>query len=75
MGSWHNKAQRLIGEMCYTSYQQANTKKDGTQYKRHRAYSVPSMAQQLIECLNTDNEVEAKGLFMALHFTPELAKD
>jgi hypothetical protein len=73
--TWHNKAQHLIGEMCLTSYRQENTKPDGTKYRRHRAYSVPVLAQDLIECLNTEDEHRAKSIFMALHFTPELARD
>ena len=73
--TWRNKAQRLIGEMCLTSYRQANTKADGTLYKRHHTYSVPAMAQDLIECLNNEDEHRAKSIFMALHVSPELARD
>lgn len=64
MKSWRGKAQELIGHMCEASYRQSNTKKDGTRYKKHRAYSVPALAQVLIECLNTDNEEGAKRIFL-----------
>ena len=64
--TWEDKAHRVIADLCATSYHQANTRKDGTRYKKHRSYSIPFLAERLIECLNTNNELEAKAIFIGM---------
>lgn len=63
---WAKKAYRLISIMCEQSYRQANPepKVPGTR-RKHKPYAVPALAQDLIRCLNTDDEVEAKRIFMS----------
>ena len=63
MPEWMKKAHRVIGELCLASFKAANQKSDGSYYKRHRPYTVPSMAEALIECLNTEDEERAKAIF------------
>ncbi len=61
------KAHRIIGVLCMASYVQANTRKDGGRYKKHRPYSVPEEAEELIDCLNRDDEHTLKSIFMERH--------
>ncbi len=50
---WEIKAiidlDKIISSQCKESYLQANRKKDGSYYKKHRPYSVPSEALEAIE--------------------------
>ncbi len=72
--SWQTKAHKIIGDLCMESYLQANPKamkfhdKYGafTPVKRHNPYSVPLLAEQLINCLNQDDEETAKAIFIRL---------
>lgn len=63
---WATKAHRLIGILCDQSYRQANPrpKIPGTR-RKHRPYAVPQLAEDLIRCLKTDDELEAKRIFMS----------
>ena len=65
MKPWREKANNIIDALCMESYLQANTRKDGKPYKKHRGYSVPLLAEQLVECLDTDDEIRAKTLFLS----------
>lgn len=66
MKPWQEKAHRLIGNVCRNSYEHAQISKlTGKRYKKHVPYSVPSFAQDLIDCLNTGNEERAKALFLS----------
>ena len=63
---WRDKAQRLIYLSCRDSYTKAQTSKStGKKYKQHVAYAVPEFAEQLIECLDKDDEARAKTLFLS----------
>ncbi len=59
-----SKAHRIIGVLCMASYVKANTRKNGRRYKKHRPYSVPEEAQDIIDCLNRDDEPTLKAIFM-----------
>ena len=61
---WQTKANGIIAALCKQAYLRANTKKDGTLYKRHRPYSVPLEAEELIKALDTNDEHKAKSLFL-----------
>jgi hypothetical protein len=63
MATWQAKAHRIIKAACEQSYRQANYRR-GRKLKRHHPYTVPAIAEQLIECLNTNNEERAKALFL-----------
>ena len=70
--TWRDKAHRLIADACRASYLQANTSPSGKRYKKHRDYAVPQAAEDLIRCLDTDDEHGAKALFWNYIYTPEL---
>lgn len=61
---WRDKANRIIGELCLSSYLQANTRPDGTRYRKHRPYRVPDDAEMLIRCLAESDEATAKAYFV-----------
>lgn len=61
---WRDKAQRLIGLECRQSWLIANRTKSGKIRKKHVPYSVPELATELIRCLNEDDELAAKQLFL-----------
>jgi hypothetical protein len=69
---WRDKANRLIAAACRQSQLQANTKPDGTRYKKHRPYSVPAVAKNLIDCLNADDEHRAKSLYLYDYDTQQM---
>ena len=62
---WERKAHDIIARLCYASYRQTNTKKDGTMYKKKRPYSVPKLAADLVECLGAEDEERAKAIFLS----------
>jgi hypothetical protein len=63
MKTWHHKAQEIIDAHCRAAWRQANIKPNGTTRRRHVPYRVPDIAAALVECLNRDDEHEAKRLF------------
>jgi hypothetical protein len=65
MEPWREKANRVIAELCAESYRAANYVK-GAKRKRHIPYSVPTIAQALVECLATGDEIGAKSIFLRL---------
>lgn len=62
---WEQKAHRIIQNLCRESYNQSNTSASGKKYKKHRPYSVPELAEDLIECLANQDEERAKALFLS----------
>ena len=60
MKQWEKKAHKWIHELCKESYINANKKR-----KKHVAYSVPNLAEELIHCLKNNNEEQAKFIFLA----------
>ncbi len=60
---WRTKCHELIYKLCRASFLQANQKENGLLYKVTRPYTVPQEAKDLINCLNTNDEVGAKTLF------------
>jgi hypothetical protein len=65
MKPWEEKANRLIASACYQSYVKANTMKNGERYKKHVPYIVPQIAENLIACLNKNDEETAKAIFLS----------
>lgn len=61
---WKIKVHKLIYLLCQQSYLQANRKKDGSFYKKHRPYSIPETAERLIDCLNKNDEELAKAIML-----------
>ena len=67
MNTWQDKANRIIGAQCANAWRQANAGK-----RKHIPYSVPSVSQELVECLGTNDEHKAKALFIKLALIPEM---
>ena len=73
MKTWHDRAKEIIHSLCKQSFLQVNTYKDYSPkddsflgvklYKKHRPYSVPQDALDLLDCLNRNDEHEAKAIF------------
>jgi hypothetical protein len=62
--SWQDKAKQLVAEHSMQAYKQANFLANGKRRARHVPYSLPEIATALIKCMNGDDEVEAKRLFV-----------
>jgi hypothetical protein len=60
---WRRKAHTIIESLAWQSYQQTNYDRSGRKYKKHRPYRLPMVAEVLVECLNTNDEIRAKVLF------------
>ena len=58
--SWKDKAHEIIAKECVASYTKAQKSK-----KKHVQYTVPEVAENLIECLDTEDEERAKSIFIA----------
>ena len=61
---WRDKVHKVINALCRQSYLKANMLPNGQLRKRHVPYTVPQEAQDLIKCLNSNDEVAAKSLIM-----------
>jgi hypothetical protein len=61
---WRQKAHQRIATLSYQSWRQANTLKNGARAKYHRPYSIPAEAEELIRCLNENDEHAAKAIFV-----------
>jgi hypothetical protein len=68
MKTWRDKADRTIAELCMAAFKAANTKRDGSRYKKHRPYSVPEKAAELANLLGWKDqkaaEIRAKQIFV-----------
>ena len=62
--SWRDKAHRRIRELCSNAYRQANQLPNGMFRKKHVPYTVPAEASALVKCLDTDDEMRAKSIFV-----------
>lgn len=69
MTTWRDKANRVISADCMAEWREANTLPNGRRRKRHVPYSVPKTAQELVECLKSDDEERAKAIFIRLAVT------
>jgi hypothetical protein len=61
---WRTKAERIIAGLSLAAYTEANTSPLGRKYKKHHPYTIPRIAEELVICLNKNNEVRAKQIFM-----------
>jgi hypothetical protein len=68
MKPWEQKANRIIAELSRRSWLQANLLKNDRLRKRHAPYSVPPLAEALMECLGSGDEERAKALFHRHHY-------
>lgn len=57
---WHAKVHRVIAQMARKSYEQTNTNAAGERYKRHRPYSLPDEANQLVGHLGDRDQVRGE---------------
>ncbi len=63
MRTWRDKAHEVIASLSRDAWLKANTTKAGTRRKVHRQYVIPVLADELVECLATDDEARAKAIF------------
>lgn len=63
--AWMAKAHRVINDLCRQSWYQANHDAQGRRYKRHRPYAIPYEAEQLVKCLENQDEEGAKAIFLS----------
>lgn len=59
--TWQGKAHRIIGKLSLRAYKQANPKPN----RQAKAYGIPQLAADLVDCLNRNDEVGAKLLFLS----------
>lgn len=62
---WREKAHRIITTLAEREYRRTNFRRDGKPYAKHRPYSLPDLARDLVACLDTDDEHRAKALFLS----------
>ena len=60
--SWRKRAHDVIAQLCFDSWRQANTLRNGRLRKRHVQYRVPAQAANLIDCLGDNDEERAKSI-------------
>lgn len=58
--SWQENVKRAIAEQAKSAFKKANPKKG----KRYVPYTMPEIAVAMTECLNRDDEHEAKRLLL-----------
>jgi len=73
--TWHNKAHELIYAMCLAAYKRANPKPLRSSTKKAKPYCVPALAQELVACLNTNNEEKAKAIFLTYDLIADAYKN
>ena len=64
MNTWQDKAHKRIASLSHEAYLKTNTLKNGTLARKHRPYTIPAEAEELIRCLNENDEHAAKALFV-----------
>lgn len=67
---WHDKAHAIIFAECQREFLRENRLPNGRMRQRHKPYCVPELAMELRECLNTENENDAKVIFLRLNLPP-----
>lgn len=70
--AWRQKAHRVISDLCSAAYQEE--KRRYPKRKKVR-YSVPYLAQELVECLHKNDEEKAKAIFIKLAYFSPTDKD
>ena len=58
--AWQDNIKKMIAAQAKVAYQKANPKKG----KMHIPYTMPEIAVAMTECLNRDDEKEAKRLML-----------
>ena len=59
--TWQGKANRIISILSLHAFKEANPKPN----RKAKFYRMPDLASELVECLNTDDEIRAKALFLS----------
>ena len=74
--TWRDKAEKEIEAMSMAAYREANfCKRTGKRYKEHRQYAIPILAQELVDCLEKNDEERAKAIFIYTAIIPESRRD
>lgn len=64
--SWEGKVHRVIATFARAAYLQANISPSGKMYSKHRPYTLPVEASDLIELLGCHDRVHAENECKAL---------
>ena len=64
MKPWEEKAHKLVTRLCHESYLQANTAPSGRLFNVPVRYTVPVIAEELINCLVINDEETAKAVYL-----------
>ena len=65
MEPWIDKANRIIKTLSEKSYRDANIMKNGRKRKIYVPYSIPELAENLVQCISEGKEMRAKALFLS----------
>ena len=66
--NWRIKAEGIITDLSMQVYLAANKE----HHKRHAPYSIPPVAQSLVECLGNGDEERAKAIFYDLEYLAQV---
>ena len=61
---WREKAKRLIAAFARQAYERENRLPNGKLCKIYRPYALPEVAEELVRCLDTNDEERAKSIFV-----------
>lgn len=66
-GTWRGKAHRIIRLECEREYRRANPHPSRNSYSgyKQQPYRPTQLANDLVKCLDTDDELWAKQLFLS----------
>ncbi len=67
MKPWETKAHSIIYSECQREYLKANQLPNGRMRKKHVPYRSTELADTLRDCLNTNDEENAKFIFLRLN--------
>lgn len=61
MPVWREKANYMIAKLSLGAYKRENP----VPGKKHKPYAIPELAADLVVCLDDNDEVRAKSLFLS----------
>lgn len=61
---WQEKVHKVIARAATDAYNKANRNKNGSLKKKHVPYTLPVWVDDLVSCLNKDDEEEAKRIML-----------
>lgn len=59
---WEDKVNKVIARLAYQEWYRSNHDRQGRQYKRHRTYTIPEEANELVKALGMKDRKQAETL-------------